>query len=149
MIRHAALFVALSTFLPAARPAEARHHPDFKAAFKRAVQIRGIDSIRVLFEDDAWEGRKGSLAGRDLDKVVREAKSLHPILGGQLRRDRVVMSLQYSLKAGDRPEWYLILAKPTPKKIVVKVGGKEFHSNWRVTRLTSRSDSESASVDRV
>lgn len=121
------------------------HHPKFKQAFRLAIKHGNLNALRPLFTNAAWEGRDGSLAGRELHGLFKKSKRkwTYLTLGGPISRKSVVMSLQLSVPGEDHPRLYLFLAIPAlhlPKanrpSLVVKIAGKEIRSGWGVTRVT-------------
>ena len=72
------------------------HHGGIWNSFKVAHRIKDYRELRPLFTDGAWVGKGGSLAGKDLNKMTREAASVEFNPGNQqLSKERHIMGLRF------------------------------------------------------
>ena len=112
------------------------HHPHFKKAFELAINARDFNALRHVFSEDAWHGKKGSVAGNGLHEWVKHADRVVLAKGPQANLSNLVMGLEFFRLWPERPGWIFVLATPVAKSIVVHVGEKRFACQWRVIRLT-------------
>jgi hypothetical protein len=101
--------VALFLLSPAGAHA---HHSGIWNSFKVAHRIRDYSALRPIFSDDAWEGKTGSVAGKDLNKLTREAASVEFNPGNQpLSKERHIMGLRF-IGRDQKSYWVYLLLEP-------------------------------------
>ena len=118
------------------RPPIHAHHPKFKKAFELAINAKDFHALRSVFSDDAWDGKKGSIAGNGLHEWVKNANRVALTKGPQANLGKLVMGLGFIRSGQEQSDLVFVLATPVAKSIVVQVGEKQFACRWKVIRLT-------------
>lgn len=120
----------------AERPATPAHHFYIAKAFRFATNSKDFNGLRKLFTDDVWDGKKRSIAARDLHELAKKADRVVFTRSNAVNKKRFVMGLEFFFPHPDPPRFVLVQGIPTRQTIVVHVGGERFPCHWQVTRLT-------------
>ena len=112
------------------------HHPHFKKAFDAAINAKDFNALHKIFSDDAWDGKKGSVAGSGLHEWVKNADRVVLTKGPQENLEKLVMGLELFRPGQEQSDLIFVLTIPVKKSIDIHVGEKRFACKWKVTRLT-------------
>lgn len=102
------------------------HHEGIWHSFRIAHSVKDYRELRPIFTDDAWEGKTGEVAGKELNEMTRRATSVEFNPGARMEsRERGVMGLRFVDRDG-QSSWVYIWYAPLKQEIKVPIAGRRF-----------------------